>query len=317
MLVVGAGLLATMGATLGAASPGASDTLAAPGAGDRGGAPLGTAATRAVRSLSVGVRLAPADGQAALRAARRVASVGPRPAASATERQAHAYVRRVFAKAGLDVTVQRFDVPGKGQSRNVIGLLDGPRKCLKIVMAHTDTTAPGPGANDNASGVGVVVSLAQRLRTIDPPCDVWLVATGAEERIYTGQPDHLGALALAKRARNRGSARRLRYALSLDEVGGNRPFWLRSPAQAPRRGVESALLRAADRAGVNAVWVRDGSDSNSDHREFELLGLPAAKLGVGAGGEPCRHMACDTPDRLDRHSLALAQRLTEQALRTR
>jgi hypothetical protein len=277
---------------------------------------VATTAARAVSALSL-VALPPANGGAALRAARRIASVGPRPAASATERQAHAYVRRVFAKSDLDVTVQRFQVPGKGGSRNVIGLLDGPRKCLKIVMAHTDTTASGSGANDNASGVGVVVSLARRLRAIDPPCDVWLVATGAEERIYTGQPDHLGALALAKRASNRGAARRLRYALSLDEVGGNRPFWLRSPAAAPRRGVERALLRAADRAGVNAVWVRDGSDSNSDHREFELLGLPAAKLGVGAGGEPCRHMSCDTPDRLDRRSLALAQRMTERALRTR
>jgi len=252
-----------------------------------------------------------------LRAARRIASLGPRPAASDAERRAHAYVGRVFAKVGLKVAIQRFGVPGKGRSRNVIGLLDGSRKCLKIVMAHTDTTAPGPGANDNASGVGVVVALAQRLRAIGPRCDVWLVATGAEERIYTGQPDHLGALALARRARTRGGERRLRYALSLDEVGGDRPFWLRSPAPAPRRGVEGALLRVADRAGVNAVWVRDGSDSNSDHREFELLGLPAAKLGVGAGGEPCRHMACDTPDRLDRHSLALAQRLTEQALRSR
>ena len=199
----------------------------------------------------------------------------------------------------------------------MIGRLDGPRKCLKIVMAHTDTTAPGPGANDNASGVGVVVALAQRLRRHRPRCDVWLVATGAEERIYTGQPDHLGALALARRARARGAERRLRFALSLDEVGRDRPFWLRSPAPAPRRGVEGALLHAADRAGVNAVWVRDGHDSNSDHREFELLGLPAAKLGVGAGGEPCRHMGCDTPDRLDRHSLALAQRLTERALRAR
>ena len=259
----------------------------------------------------------PPRGYEALRAARRIASVGPRPAASDAERRAHAYVGRVFEKAGLEVTVQRFDVPGKGRSRNVIGLLDGPRKCLKIVMAHTDTTAPGPGANDNASGVGVVVALARRLRTVDPPCDVWLVATGAEERIYTGRPDHLGALSLARRARARGAERRLRYALSLDEVGGDRPFWLRSPAPAPRRGVEGSLLRAAARAGVNVSWVRDGSDSNSDHREFELLGLPAAKLGVGAGGEPCRHRSCDTPDRLDRHSLALAQRMTEQALSAR
>ena len=42
-------------------------------------------------------------------------------------------------------------------------------------------------------------------------------------------------------------------------------------------------------------WVRDETTGNSDHREFELLGLPAAKLGVGAGGEPCRHSPCDRP----------------------
>jgi hypothetical protein len=253
-------------------------------------------------------------GKGALRAARRIAALGPRPAASASERRAHGFVKRVFDRAGLDVTVQRFPVPGRGRSRNVIGVLDTPRSCLRIAMAHTDTTAPGPGANDNASGVGVVVALAKRLRRLGPRCDVWLVATGAEERIYTGSPDHLGALALARRARARGGRTRLRFALSLDEVGRDRPFWLRSPVAAPRAGVESALLRAGRRAGVNAVWVRDEGSGNSDHREFELLGLPAAKLGVGAGGEPCRHMACDTPGRLDRRSLALAQRLTERAL---
>ena len=256
----------------------------------------------------------PTHGAGALQAARRIAALGPRPAASASERRAHAFVRRVFDRAGLDVAVQRFAVPGRGRSRNVIGALDTPRSCLRIAMAHTDTTAPGPGANDNASGVGVVVALAKRLRRLDPHCDVWLVSTGAEERIYTGSPDHLGALALARRVRARGGRTRLRFAVSLDEVGRNRPFWLRSPAAAPRAGVEGALLRAGRRTGVNAVWVRDEGTGNSDHREFELLGLPAAKLGVGAGGEPCRHMACDTPDRLDRHSLALAQRLAERAL---
>jgi Zn-dependent M28 family amino/carboxypeptidase len=249
-----------------------------------------------------------------LHAARRVASYGIRPAGSDAERRAHRFAERAFRRAGLDVTVQRFAVPGHGQSRNVIGLLDTRRDCLRIVMAHSDTTAFGPGANDNASGVGVVVAIAKRLRRLGPRCDVWLVAIGAEERIFTGSPDHLGALALARRASNRGARRRLRFALSLDEVGRDRPFWLRSPVSGPRRSVEEALLTAADRAGVNAYWVRDEGSGNSDHREFELLGLPAAKLGVGAGGEPCRHMPCDTASRLDRHSLALAQRLAERAL---
>src|ERR687897_395519 len=84
--------------------------------------------------------------------------------------------------AGLETRFTRFRVPnrGTGWSRNVVGEFDGPHRCLKIVMAHTDSVPEGPGANDNASGVGVLVALARRLATIDPHCDVWLAATGAE-----------------------------------------------------------------------------------------------------------------------------------------
>jgi Zn-dependent M28 family amino/carboxypeptidase len=224
-------------------------------------------------------------------------------------------MRRIFLGAGLRVAVQGFAVLGRGRSRNVIGIVDTPRACLRIVMAHTDSAPGAPGANDNASGLGVLAALAGRMARIRPRCDVWLAATGAEERLYTGSPDHLGALALARRARAHGARRRLRLALSLDEVGRDRPFWLRSPAPSPRPGVEGAVLRAARRAGVPLRWVRDEGTGNSDHREFELVGLPAAKLGVGAGGEPCRHTPCDRPSRLDRTSLRLARRVVEQVLR--
>ena len=196
----------------------------------------------------------------------------------------------------------------------MIGVLDTPRSCLRVVMAHTDSAAGAPGANDNASGVGVMAALAPRLRRLRPRCDVWLVATGAEERVYTGSPDHLGALALARRVRAHGGRRRLRWALSLDEVGRDYPFWLRSPPRGPRSRVEGELLRAARSAGTAVRWVRDEGSGNSDHREFGLLGLPGAKLGVGAGGEPCRHTACDGPGRLERRSLRRAQGLVVKAL---
>jgi hypothetical protein len=81
--------------------------------------------------------------------------------------------------------------------------------------------------------------------------------------------------------------------------------------------VEGALLDAAARVGVPVSWVRDESSGNSDHREFELLDLPGAKLGVGAGGEPCRELACDRPSRLDPKSLVLARRMTAETLRAR
>ena len=86
---------------------------------------------------------------------------------------------------------------------------------------------------------------------------------------------------------------------------------------APRAAVEGALLDAAGRTGTEVSWVRDEDSGNSDHREFELLGLPAAKLGVGAGGEPCRHMRCDTPSRLERKPLVMARRMVAEALRPR
>jgi aminopeptidase YwaD len=225
---------------------------------------------------------------------------GPRPAAGRLERRAQMRLRRRFESAGLAVRVQKFSTP-RGRSRNVIGVWRAGR-CLRVVMAHSDTVPPSPGAEDNASGLGALAALASRLAAIDPPCTVWLVATGAEERIYTGSPDHLGALALAEIV----PRRRLRYALSLDEVGRGTRFRLRSPAARPRKRVERELLSA------RIDWQRDDSTGNSDHREFELAGMRGVKLGVLEN--PCRHSACDTPDRLQRRAFAIVLRAVERAL---
>jgi aminopeptidase YwaD len=242
--------------------------------------------------------------------ARSLARAGPRPAASAAERHAHTRVAQVFRRAGLGVSFARFRVPGKGRSRDVIGAYETRARCLRIVMAHTDSMPQTPGAIDNASGVGVLVALAPRLKAIKPRCDVWLVATGAEERNYTGRPNHLGASALVRRVRRTGRARDLRIALSLDEVGRGRSFHLRSNASHVRRRVEGAVLRAVRRAGGHARWVRDSGTGNSDHREFQLAGLPAAKLGQP--GNACRHHPCDRARLLRPGTIRLVRRAVER-----
>jgi aminopeptidase YwaD len=249
-----------------------------------------------------------APGDAAYSFAVSVARNGPRPAGSAAEARAHGMVARRFRAAGLTVRVQRFPTR-RGRSRNVIGVIKSrpPRRdCLRVLMAHADSMPAGPGAEDNASGLGALVGLAPRLRA--PECDVWLVATGAEERLYTGSPDHLGARALAPTV----PRRRLRYALSLDEVGTSPRLRLRSPVAAPRRGVERELLRAAGPAGVRLDWLRDSGTGNSDHRELELSGRRAVKLGVL--DNPCRHAACDTASRLRRGAFRATLRLLEGIL---
>ena len=219
--------------------------------------------------------------------------IGSRPAGSRNEARAHSYVAGQFRSAGLSVEESGFGVPGRGRSRNVFGVLDTPRSCLTILMSHTDSVPPGKGADDNGSGLGVLVALAPRLASLDPPCDVWLVATGAEERDVIGTSYHVGAQALVDLVRSRGRAADLRLALSLDMLGRGNRFYLRSPQAAPRAGVEGAVLAAARQAGVTVRWARDEDTGNSDHREFELAGMPGAVLEVWRGIEACHHAACD------------------------
>jgi Zn-dependent M28 family amino/carboxypeptidase len=170
-------------------------------------------------------------------------------------------------------------------------------------MAHTDSGPGLPAANDNASGVGVLVALAARLASQGPPCDTWLAVTGSEERWVTGTPDHLGASALVRRVSRLGRRGDLRIALSLDEVGRGGRFFLQSPNRRARPAVEGLVLAAAQAAGARVRFSPDSGEGNSDHREFELSGLPAAKLGPWNGTEPCRHRPCDTWRLLDRGTL--------------
>ena len=165
--------------------------------------------------------------------------------------------RRGSARSACAWAMKRFNVPGKGPSRDVIAIRDAASDCLVIAMAHTDSVPPAPGAHDNASGVGTLVALARALATgPEPTCDVWLVATGAEERPYTGRPDHPGP----QRPRLDGSKRdgpdRRRQAGPLARRG--RPRNEVRPALdrrgAPRANLEQRIIDAGD---GSVRWVRD------------------------------------------------------------
>jgi putative aminopeptidase FrvX len=249
-------------------------------------------------------------GEQAYAVAMSLARDGTRPAGGRLERKAHRRIRKRFENAGLRVRVQRFDT-AHGPSRNVIGVRDGERSCVRVLMAHADSMPQGPGALDNASGVGLLAGLAPRLEELAPPCTVWLVATGAEEGEYTGSPDHLGATALRRIV----PRKRLRYALSLDEVGRGANFRLRSAVDEPRTRVERELLGAARRQDVELDWQRDDGWGHSDHREFQMAGMRGVKLGVLDNA--CRHTACDTPDKLQPRSFRKVQRVIEDVLRRR
>ena len=226
-----------------------------------------------------------------------IARAGSRPAGSAAERRAHERMARTFRAAGLSVRVQRF-ATARGRSRNVIGRFDGPGTCLRVIMAHTDSMPAGPGAEDNASGLGVLSALAPRLR-------------GALRRV-AGRHGRRGAAlhGLARPpGRPRAGADRAARAAALRALARRgrhqRPL---PPALAGRRAAPRGRARAR-----GSAWQRDSDTGNSDHREFELAGMRGVKLGVR--DNPCRHMACDTPDRLRKGAFRAAMRVVLGVLR--
>ena len=220
---------------------------------------------------------------------------GPRPPAHGADLQ----------RAGLRVAIQGFAVPGHGRSRNVIGIArhtpplsadrDGPHRFRARRPRARTTTRPASACSRRSRG---------RLR----PHPIRAATSGwwppARRSASTPAPPTTSARWRSRAGRERtgrGGAcaspcRSTRWGATARSGCARRP---RRPGPAWR----APLLRAARRARCPCAGCATRSTGNSDHREFELLGLPGAKLGVGAGDEPCRHTPCDRPSRLDRASL--------------
>ena len=73
---------------------------------------------------------------------------------------------------------------------------------LVIVGAHYDASTAGQGADDNASGVGVMLEVAQRLAHVKLRYDVVFVAFGAEEVGLKGSAYFAGQMSAADAGRS-------------------------------------------------------------------------------------------------------------------
>ena len=172
-----------------------------------------------------------------------------------------------------------------------------PGKPWLLVGAHLDTVPRAPGAEDNASGIGVLLTVADALAERRSRLPVMLVAFGSEEpRGPTDDDHHYGSRAFVASLTpdQRGS---LRGMVSMDRVGvgstlpigsTSQPSWLRAE-----------LVRAAERAGVD--YVAETGQRSSDHWSFVREGMPGVRLGSTpyAG----YHSPGDVPSVIDRAQL--------------
>lgn len=227
------------------------------------------------------------DAGRAVRDVRALAGdIGPRLATGPGYRRAATYVEQRLRSLGYEVTRQVFDVPAgdswgtpveAGRSSNVVAVPPGftPDRPHRIVGAHLDTVAVSPGAEDNASGVAVLLEVARLAAAGGTRLPTVLVAFGAEEpRGPTDADHHYGSQHYVRTMGTRERAT-LRAMVALDRVGvGSRVPVCTGPIS-PHR-VRDDLLRLAGREGIPA---HSCELTTSDHWSFEKAGHTVARLG--------------------------------------
>ena len=143
----------------------------------------------------------------------------PLAAPEALERAAD-YIRDSLRSFGYEMAEHLFADEGR-EYRNIIATSRGNRYPDErvIVMAHYDTVATTPGADDNASGVAVLLELAAVLAPLRFERSVLFVGVNLEENARNG--DHAsglrGSRALAAHARENGWA--IEGVIVLESVG--------------------------------------------------------------------------------------------------
>jgi aminopeptidase YwaD len=260
--------------------------------------------TTALAAAAVVAFAATTPGERAHETVEALSALGPRPPGSVAEARAGELVRSRFRALGYRVVVQPFPLPRGGTSRNVVALSPGPIRA--VVVAHLDGVSEGPAANDNASGVAVLLEVARALRG---ERGVLLAALGAEERVETGSRIHLGSARLL-RGFSRAGRRRIGIALCLDMVGVGERLHVRGIEAAPNRSARLALGRART-LGLRATYLPD--PGWSDHAELSRGGVQAAWIQWRE--DACWHSPCDRPERVDPAKLAATTRLTLATVR--
>ncbi len=227
------------------------------------------------------------DGAVVVSAVRHLAGrIGPREATGRSYARAARWVAAAFDAMGYDVERQRFEAPAgtswgvpvpAGTSVNVVATPPGfdATEPHLVVGAHLDTVPQAPGAEDNASGVGVVLAVASAAAAGRTRLPVVFVAFGAEEPRGAGDDAHhfgsrayVASLAPAER-------RAVRAMVSLDRVGVGDRVPVGSAGETDP--VQRSLLAAARRADVPTI--AEGGQRSSDHWSFVRAGLPGARLG--------------------------------------
>ncbi|PLX42447.1 MAG: hypothetical protein C0609_09430, partial [Deltaproteobacteria bacterium] len=244
--------------------------------------------------------------------------------------RASEYLAGQFKDAGLepagdDGFLQEFTESGaegkKGAIKNVLGVIKGKDPKLKdeyvVVGAHYDHLGYGwpdvrsgnegrlhPGADDNASGVAVLLELARYFTEAGSDRSILFAAFGGEEIDRAGSKYMLreGGFAGGKGI----------YAMvNVDTVGHLGDGKLLILGAGSAREWVHIFMGAGFVTGVSVESVSKDFGS-SDQASFNAVGVPAVQLFTGANGD--YHSVGDTADKLDYDGMVGVAQVAKEAV---
>jgi Zn-dependent M28 family amino/carboxypeptidase len=267
----------------------------------------------------------------------RQVEIGPRIPGSEGHRETLEYLQAHLKDRADQVSLHRFRVLSPLDSTeldlaNVIAVFNPDSPVRLCFGAHWDTrpiadqeedealrTLPVPGANDGASGVAVLLELAEQLRTVPPTIGVDLLFFDGEDsgRVHEAETFALGS----QRFVADFPLYRPQLVVILDMVGrrGTRIAREGNSALAAPAAVEN-LWALGRELGVTVLADSTGEAMFDDHIPFLQAGIPAVDLIDPS--DPSWHTTRDLPDGCAPESLEGVGRLvlglirqTEQAQR--
>ncbi|MBA3431672.1 MAG: M20/M25/M40 family metallo-hydrolase [Actinobacteria bacterium] len=233
--------------------------------------------------------------------------IGTRLRAHRGEKRGARYIARKFRRYGYEARIRTFRVDGR-KSRNVVAWWRKSSRYPVVLGGHMDTVRGAPGANDNASGVAVLLETARIIAGKRPARWVRFVGFGSEEYGVNGK-HHVGSQVFVNRLGATGR-RRLAGMVSVDMIADGRPLRIGTAGIGPPVVARTAARRARK---VNVgVSYRTACDC-SDNGPFELAGIPASYMW--SGPESNYHSPSDTVANMRPRDLARTGRAVRSFVR--
>jgi Zn-dependent M28 family amino/carboxypeptidase len=215
-----------------------------------------------------------------------------RLAGSSDNRKATDAIKAEFASMGLSVS----KVCYKADTCSVIADKVGTEKPSEVilVMAHLDSVGKDfAGADDNGSGVAVMMEIARVLQTYPNKKTIRFFATNGEEGGLFGAEHYANLLAA------NGQIKNMVLAINMDMVGYNSNGIVELETDSQYEGLAKWFAQLTATYTTLTSKITLGA-WGSDHVPFIQKNVPTLlTIEDWSTKTPCYHTACDKPDSLN------------------